>query len=182
MIMACTAKICELNNGMINVTIEGVVRLKSLLSYVAKGKYLFFYLFDEDNNAVRIVAFNGGAVKWFDKIDDKKWYRIGKASVVDNVYNNVKELQIVLGSDVTVEELESKVSLEFRFTALCALKHQQKVSVVDVIGRIVCFTDSERILKTGEVKNVVILTLMDSQVNINPTFWEHVNVIRGDSV
>jgi len=122
---------------MINVTIEGGVRRKSPLHDRAKGKYFSFYLFDEDNNAIRIVAFKGGAVTWFDKIDDKKWYRIGRAFVVDNVYNNVKELQIVLGSsEVTVAELESQVSSEVRFTPLCALNERSienlKVEIRDL--------------------------------------------------
>ena len=37
----------------------------------------------------------------------------------------------MLGSDVTVEEVESKVSLEVRFTQLCALKHQKKGAVFE---------------------------------------------------
>ena len=63
--MAFTGKISELKNGMINVLVEGMIRRKSALNEGAKGKYFSGYLFDEENNSIKIVAFKGAAVKWY---------------------------------------------------------------------------------------------------------------------
>ena len=51
---------------------------------------------------------------------------------------------------------------------------------MDVVGRIVTFEEHERrVPSSGDVKNILVLTLTDESVNINVTFWDHIDVIKG---
>jgi len=71
------------------VTDKGIVRRKCMLSKGAKGTYSLWYLFDSDGNSMRIAAFKGAAVNWYDKLYNEKYYRISKVSVRQNISNNV---------------------------------------------------------------------------------------------
>lgn len=56
-------RISELQNGMINVEIEGVVRRKSDLCEGKNGaKFFNFYMYDNNNDFIRIVAFKNAAL------------------------------------------------------------------------------------------------------------------------
>jgi len=46
-----------------------------------------------------------------------------------------------------------------------------------MIGRIVNYQPVERIMKDGNIKNVLIVTLMDERVHIDAMFWDHHNII-----
>lgn len=104
---------------------------------------------DNDKNSIRIVAFKNAAEKWFDNIENDKTYRISKAAVNMDGRYNVPELQIilVLTTDVSITPIETKMIPQTSFTALSTLKEKPHRSIVDVIGRIVKFYETQRCLK-----------------------------------
>lgn len=95
-----TAKIKELKSGMINVQIEGIK--KSELKTGLKGEHFHFFIFDNEGESIRIVAFKKAAEKWFNRIKNNESYQISKASVEDNTYNEVTSNQIILTTDVSI--------------------------------------------------------------------------------
>ena len=174
-----STKITDLQNGMINVVIEGTVPRKSSLSQGKNSKYFSFYLYDAEGHFVRVVAFKLAAEKLFDKFEEQKTYEISKVSVRENRFNNQTELQIVLTTDVVVT-LKPNIVRSINFMPLSTLK-DTKQTVVDVIGRIINVNETDRVLKDGTVKTVVIVSIMDEHVHVDVTFWEHVSLITAIS-
>ena len=130
---------------MIDVTVEGVVRRKSTLNEGTRGKYFFCYLFDKDGNSIRIAAFKCAAAHWFGKLNVEKFYRIRNVSVRQNVFNQITELQIILGPDIQIEEIADISPTQIPFVSLSSLKSLQKGAAVDVIGRILGYERSTNI-------------------------------------
>ena len=162
---------------MMNIQIQGTVRRKSTLSESKNGKYFSFCLYDSDNHSLRVVAFKLAAEKLYNTFENDKTYQISKVSVRENRFKDNVELQVALTTDVTVTFIHSEVVSSIAYTPLSTLNTLPNKTAVDVIGRIVDVNLTERIMKDGAVKTVAIVTIMDHEVHVDITFWEHINVI-----
>lgn len=173
-----STKVCDLKHQMINVVVEGIVRRKSGLNEKNNSKHFNFVLFQEDAN-IRFVAFKQAATKFYPIIENGKRYRFSKVAVTQNAFNGSTVLQIVLTTTVNVEALLDADDRDtVPFTSFRDINKLKSYDYVNVIGRISSFLESERILKNGEIKQVIIMTICDGSACIDLTFWDHLDTVR----
>ena len=76
---------------------------------------------------------------------------------------------------MVISEIEN-INTSVKYTPLAVLK-TSTMTIIDIIGRIVELRTEERILKDGNVKSILILTIRDTDAHIDVTLWEHTDTI-----
>lgn len=96
----------------------------------------------------------------------------------NNTYHGKTTLQITLSLQteiVPVQEDSVKSHSHFNYVRIKDIKNN--LQSVNVMGVLIGTHKKDVILKTGEVKEVLIVTLKDRTAQINVTFWSHISVI-----
>lgn len=173
-------KISSLRPQMVNVTLRGVVKMKTVLLPFknGKGKYFSFHLFESDTSDLRIISYNQCAETKYPFIINEHIVEITKITIKQNTYNNVTNLQGTLSPDSVVTECDLDIPLiSIPITPIHHIP-EMKEHAVNVHGTIAERVSNDLIMKDGSEKTVTQISLQDSTARITVTFWTHSETIQ----